>query len=465
METLSETQEMIKRLEKIIKDTQNCENPFQKRQGKVTPALFVQTFTYGQADLHEITLDTLCVKMIEISRIGGGEVVDSLKKQALFQRLESGAVIMESVFKKLMSEFCKQDKSIPCIEVLRQFEDILITDGSTISLPDKLEELYKGLGGKNASAALKIQATFSVACNEFSSLKLYAATTNDAHFNQETIKEIRPNVLYVRDLGYYSVEYFEALEKEYAYYLSRIKTSTRVYQKTPSGEYTLIDWQSHLGQCTYSTLSQSAYIRKKSGEYFEVRLVAFRLSDEIANQRKHKARKESEKNGRQLTKKVLILLEWCIYITNVPDDLMSAETICHLYRLRWQIELVFKALKSSLDFEKFPNAGISYFKCLLYGRLVVALLNLRIYRRYREILFKKTNRLISIQRFIRNFRAQNRALMLSVVKPSLKNIRALINVSYAVAVRSLFERRTRMTTEYELMEHDLPEGTLLKLCS
>jgi IS4 transposase len=37
--------------------------------------------------------------------------------------------------------------------------------------------------------------------------------------------------------------------------------------------------------------------------------------------------------------------------TTVPEDVLEASTVIPLYRTRWQVELVFKRLKSQLDLD------------------------------------------------------------------------------------------------------------------
>jgi len=126
-----------------------------------------------------------------------------------------------------------------------------------------------------------------------------------------------------------------------------------------------------------------------------------------------------------LTEKEKILLEWFIVITNVPDDMLCIETICELYRLRWQIELSFKALKSGLSFDKFSNCGENYFKCLLYGKLIFMSLTMNIYAKARFEFCLNYGRLVSIQRFLKNIRSRINSLKNALLKPCIKTFNEL----------------------------------------
>jgi IS4 transposase len=114
------------------------------------------------------------------------------------------------------------------------------------------------------------------------------------------------------------------------------------------------------------------------------------------------------------------MLNWFIVITNVPEDMLTVKTIVELYRLKWNIELIFKALKSSFDFDKFGKACFYYFKCLLYGRLIVVLFTMRIYSICKVIKFNESGYLVSIQKFIRNFRNNIKPLTYALLKPTEK---------------------------------------------
>ena len=60
-------------------------------------------------------------------------------------------------------------------------------------------------------------------------------------------------------------------------------------------------------------------------------------------------------------------------LTTVPKEILSAETIAALYRVRWQVELVIKRLKSLLDFDCLrakQNSDLA--QVYLHGKLLYA---------------------------------------------------------------------------------------------
>jgi len=54
------------------------------------------------------------------------------------------------------------------------------------------------------------------------------------------------------------------------------------------------------------------------------------------------------------------------YLTNIHVDILSAEEIALLYGARWEIELIFKELKSHYRMDQIPGANPNIVKCLIW---------------------------------------------------------------------------------------------------
>ena len=80
-----------------------------------------------------------------------------------------------------------------------------------------------------------------------------------------------------------------------------------------------------------------------------LRLVAEPVSAEVANVRRHQARQNRDQRLHPSAER-LFLLGWNIFLTNVPADVWPPKALFWVYRLRWRIEIVFKAWKSHLRF-------------------------------------------------------------------------------------------------------------------
>jgi hypothetical protein len=92
-------------------------------------------------------------------------------------------------------------------------------------------------------------------------------------------------------------------------------------------------------------------VRTKQQEQIAGHLHALRLPPEQAAEARRRARAAATKKGRQIQARTLALVEWVLIWTTLPPEVLSTATIMALYQVRWQIELVFKRLKSILNID------------------------------------------------------------------------------------------------------------------
>jgi hypothetical protein len=72
------------------------------------------------------------------------------------------------------------------------------------------------------------------------------------------------------------------------------------------------------------------------------------MPEAIVNERRRQARAVAKKRGSTPLHAHLTLLAWTLFIPHVPATVWSPQTMGVAYVLRWQVEFVFKAWKSSL---------------------------------------------------------------------------------------------------------------------
>ncbi len=84
-------------------------------------------------------------------------------------------------------------------------------------------------------------------------------------------------------------------------------------------------------------LDIDVYISKKVK--VPVRLVAHRSPKHVAAERRRKAKNHHDRRHNP-SKEYVELLGWEIYITNVLRTTWDAKTVCHVYHIRWRIEII-----------------------------------------------------------------------------------------------------------------------------
>jgi hypothetical protein len=107
------------------------------------------------------------------------------------------------------------------------------------------------------------------------------------------------------------------------------------------------------------------------------RLCAVRKSAAAAAMARDRVRRESVRGRRQLQPQTLQAAEYVLVFTTLGSDI-SAEQVLTLYRLRWQIELDFKRLKSLIQLGHLKKHDARAARSWLQGKLLVALLIARL---------------------------------------------------------------------------------------
>jgi len=106
-----------------------------------------------------------------------------------------------------------------------------------------------------------------------------------------------------------------------------------------------------------------------------LRLIIQRKTPEAAEATRLALRRAAIKKGKTLDPRSLIAAEFMIVVTSLPKKGYRAADILAVYRLRWQIELAFKRLKSLLHMDKLPTRNEQTSRSWLYAHLIVALLS------------------------------------------------------------------------------------------
>lgn len=110
------------------------------------------------------------------------------------------------------------------------------------------------------------------------------------------------------------------------------------------------------------------------GKQLAARLVAIRKSEPAASRARQKALRERTRKGRAAVDiRTLETAGYLFVLTNLPPD-VSAESVLQLYRLRWQIEMKFRTLKSVLHLDNVPARHDESLRVYVLAKLLVALL-------------------------------------------------------------------------------------------
>ena len=121
------------------------------------------------------------------------------------------------------------------------------------------------------------------------------------------------------------------------------------------------------------------------GRRIRGRLCVIRKTPEAIEMAHKKAKRKASKKGHELRPQTLFLSEYVILYTTFCEEKFSAEKILEWYRIRWQIELVFKRFKQITHMGHLPKYHDHSAQAWLYGKLFVALITEKIMRHSQAI--------------------------------------------------------------------------------
>ena len=114
--------------------------------------------------------------------------------------------------------------------------------------------------------------------------------------------------------------------------------------------------------------------RKRSLPPIRARLIILRKPPEAAARSRARARSASRRGGNRVQPQTLRTADVVMLVTSLDQARYPAADVLAIYRLRWQVELAFKRLKSLLEFNKLPARDASLARSWLFAKLLLALL-------------------------------------------------------------------------------------------
>ena len=138
----------------------------------------------------------------------------------------------------------------------------------------------------------------------------------------------------------------------------------------------LLDWLTQLAKPgQVGSLSGWLPAVKGAKARIPARLCAVRKSIEASALAVRKRKQQASRKQNALRAVTLEHSAWIVVLTTVSEAVLSAEEVLQWYRVRWQIELAFKRLKSLGDVGHLPKRDAASSRAWVYGKLLIALLS------------------------------------------------------------------------------------------
>lgn len=203
-------------------------------------------------------------------------------------------------------------------------------------------------------------------------LRLDAITLTDARGGESLVRyAIQPGEIIVGDRGYArQVGFGQGLAAQ-GQLVIRIGWSSLLLEALNGQRLDLFAW---LRQGPAGGPQQREVWVTIAKRRYRLRLIAQRLSPQAVEKARRRIRKRAQKSGRTPRQETLAAAAYIMLVTNLPAADWPAAEVLQLYRIRWQVELAIKRLKSIWHLDHLRAKDSDLAQTYLLGKLLGALL-------------------------------------------------------------------------------------------
>jgi hypothetical protein len=334
------------------------------------------------------------------------------------------------------------------IDLLRKagkFKRVLVQDSTIIGLPVRLFGFFSGVSNAHSSVCnARIQCVYDLITETFVCFTIDPYTKNDIKAAPEL--SIKKDDLVIRDRGYLTINEVKRHLIAEADCIYRYQSNMILLDSQTKERINLLVELQSKKQLDFQVILNNESCTK-------VRIVALPVSEEIANRRRMKAKKEAHKEP---GKDCLALMSWSIFITTISKQDADYNFLLRVYSLRWRIEIIFKSWKSNMEFSKIHNVSKKQLSLILYARFIMIIIYIQyIFSPARMIIKKQLKKELSMIKVVR-YLIKNTSKIIHIVK-ALENYRdKLCYHLNALARYCSYDKRVRANFEQEFDAAFLP---------
>jgi hypothetical protein len=261
-----------------------------------------------------------------------------ISEQGVSKRFTTEAV---DFYKQMIAQACKLlvNQHAEILPLTKNFNGLYVEDGSTVRLPNDLMDELPDCGSNRTEkgAAIKTFSRIELLAGNYSEMIFGAGKASDIKLAEQA-KALPKGSLRLADMGFFCLERLRKEDEQGVYWITRIPAGTTTVVES-SGQ----DIVRYLSSCKENRVDVRALLGKVR---LPVRLVALRVPEEVVRVRRERLEKEAKRRNRPVNPERWSLCAWTVFATNLPASEYTADEVYTLYRIRWQIELVFKLWKS-----------------------------------------------------------------------------------------------------------------------
>ena len=281
---------------------------------------------------------------------------------ALLKRLRKS----EEWLRSLCEELLRENVAYRLGEAMSR--TIRIVDGTIVREPGKTGSQWRIL------YSIRLP---SLVCDFFE----LTATIGEGSGESLSRLPVGPDELILADAGYCSVAGIEYVLRQGADVLVRVNPQSFVAYSASGRRLSLLSRLRTLSKV--GQVGEWRVVLHGQGSWFTGRLCAIRKSDCAIQQAHRRLQRRASKKQMITRPETLEFAKYVMVFTTSSSG--STADVLRSYRMRWQIELVFKRLKSLAQLGHLPKHDDRSSRAWLYGKLLVTLLAQKLIRIGRDI--------------------------------------------------------------------------------
>jgi hypothetical protein len=340
--------------------------------------------------------------------------------------------------------------------LLDPFRRIIIFDSSSWDVNPHLAGVLPGSGGDASTANCKLQVGYEYKYGELGFFKVDPGTRPDNAYTTHIPPIMQADDLAIFDQGYFKIKTLSQIANKEAFFLTRFLANTTICDASTSQP---IDLENVLYSLVENSYQFQVIMGGRNGTpAVRCRLICLRVSEQVANERRRKLLKNARRKGLTPSNSRLALCDWTLLVTNVAEADLPKEMAWRLYSLRWQIELLFKQLKSVLAIHRSQaRKNVSRLKCEVYGKLILAVLVHRIHAYLNSLFWNHAHREISFDKFYKRFQERAFAILAHLLVSVRKAIQYLTAEIRSVVTNCLKLKQHSRQSTLEILTENMQE--------
>jgi Transposase DDE domain len=189
--------------------------------------------------------------------------------------------------------------------------------------------------------------------------------------------------LILADRGFCKPTGVEKLSRRDAAMIVRLNTASLPLYNEDGSRFGLLEEVGKLKE-TGTESEWPVWVKGSKGR-IEGRLCGLRKSEEAAEKARRRIQRKAQQGGGKSRPETLEYAGYVMVFTTAPANRLSTVEVLEWYRVRWQVELVFKRMKTLAELGALPKHDQQSSRAWLYGKLLTVLLGQKLERLGRDI--------------------------------------------------------------------------------